>query len=128
MSERTGAEVRQLMARGPMRHRKSLRSAILEPAAVMNGHSSMVKNLGLTAGTQYQVSFNITSTVDKNIFVKLDDTGLIAETVTLTADTQYQYAKTTEAGTPGNNIFYIAFGRTEVKPLICPVQSQLRIW
>lgn len=72
----------------------------------------MVKNLGLTAGTQYQVSFNITSTVDKNIFVKLDDTGLIAETVTLTADTQYQYAKTTEAGTPGNNIFYIAFGRT----------------
>ncbi len=54
----------------------------------------IIKNLGLKNNTVYTVEFDITSSVDKNIFLKLDDAaGFIAETVSLEADKTTHYSK-----------------------------------
>ena len=75
------------------------------------GIQYMVKDLGLKNGTKYQIEFDITSTVNKEVFIKLDDTGMITEAINLTADTKYHYSKEAAAGTPKNNILYFALGR-----------------
>lgn len=78
------------------------------------GLQYIVKDLGLKKDTKYQVDFDITSTVDKEVFVKLDDSGLIAEAIHLTAGVPYHYSKESSVGTPSadKQFLYIALGRT----------------
>lgn len=77
------------------------------------GIQYMVKDLGLKSGTKYQVEFDITSTIDKEVFIKLDDSGLLAEPINLAAGATYHYSKEAEAGNPSadKQFLYFAFGR-----------------
>ena len=78
------------------------------------GIQYMVKDLGLKSGTKYQVEFDITSSIDKEVFIKLDESGMIAEAINLTAGATYHYSKETAAGTPSadKQILFFALGRT----------------
>ncbi len=59
----------------------------------------IIKNLGFQDNTTYTIEFDITSSVDKKIFLKLDDVaGFIAETVELKANETLHYSKTVECG------------------------------
>ncbi|SHO50871.1 family 16 glycosylhydrolase [Anaerocolumna xylanovorans] len=73
----------------------------------------MVKDLGLKSSTKYQVEFDITSTIDKEVFIKLDDTGLIEDSINLTEGTKYHYSKESAAGTlsADKQFLYFALGR-----------------
>ncbi len=77
------------------------------------GIQYMVKDLGLKSGTKYQVEFDITSTIDKEVFIKLDDSGLLAEPISLTAGATYHYSKEAAAGNPSadKQFLYFALGR-----------------
>ena len=77
------------------------------------GIQYMIKDLGLKSNTKYQVEFDITSSIDKEVFIKLDDTGLIAESINLAAGTTYHYSKESAAGTPSTDkqTLYFALGR-----------------
>ncbi len=57
------------------------------------GIQYMVYALGLQVGETYTVSADITSSTDKNIFVKLDGSGAIAEKVVLPAGETVNYEK-----------------------------------
>ncbi len=59
----------------------------------------IIHNLGLKDNETYTIEFDITSTVDKNMFLKLDDTaGFISETVSLYANEKRHYVKTVDCG------------------------------
>lgn len=79
------------------------------------GIQYMVKDLVLKENTKYLVEFNITSTIDKEVFIKLDggEKGLLAEPISLKANTQYHYSKESEAGIPSadKQFLYFALGR-----------------
>ncbi len=80
------------------------------------GIQYMLKNLGLKGNTKYLVEFDITSTIDKNVFVKLDgkDAGLIGEMINLKGNTTYHYSNESTAGTPSADTqhLFFALGRT----------------
>lgn len=80
------------------------------------GIQYMLKNLGLKSNTKYQVEFDITSTVDKAVFIKLDgkDAGLIGEMINLKGNTTFHYSKESVAGTPSDDTqhLFFALGRT----------------
>ncbi|MBR4707968.1 MAG: glycoside hydrolase family 16 protein, partial [Pseudobutyrivibrio sp.] len=75
----------------------------------------MVHNLGLKDNTTYTIEFDITSTVDKNMFLKLDDAaGFIAETVSLYANDTRHYTKTVDCGSfSAKPYLYFALGQME---------------
>ncbi|MCR5417707.1 MAG: family 16 glycosylhydrolase [Lachnospiraceae bacterium] len=54
-----------------------------------------IMNLGLTDNTTYTIEFDITSSVDKNVFIKINDAneGFYSETASLTADQTYHFRK-----------------------------------
>lgn len=63
------------------------------------GIQYIIKDLGLNNNTTYTVEFDITSSVDKDIFLKLDDAGgFIAEKVALDAGKTKHYMKTVSCG------------------------------
>ncbi len=63
------------------------------------GLQYMIKNLGFKDNNKYTLSFDITSTVDKKFFLKMDDAaGYIAETVEIKAGEKYHYEKTVSCG------------------------------
>ncbi|MFT4146989.1 MAG: family 16 glycosylhydrolase [Mobilitalea sp.] len=80
------------------------------------GIQYMLKNLGLKSNTKYQIEFDITSTIDKAVFIKLDgkDAGLIGEMINLKGNTTYHYSKESAAGTPSEDTqhLFFALGRT----------------
>ncbi len=61
----------------------------------------IIKDLGLKENTRYLVEFDITSSVNKDIFIKLDASGWINERIGLTAETKYHYSKVSAAGAIG---------------------------
>ncbi len=75
------------------------------------GIQYQVQDLGLKNGTQYLVEFDITSDIDKDVFIKLDDVGLISEQISLTGGTKHHYINLSTAGAPTNNTLYFALGR-----------------
>jgi len=77
------------------------------------GLQYMIKDLGLEDNTTYTVEFDITPTVDKKVFIKLDNAGFIAEAVELTANETYHYSKTVECGSfsADKPFLYFAIGQ-----------------
>ncbi|MCR5256293.1 MAG: glycoside hydrolase family 16 protein [Acetatifactor sp.] len=59
----------------------------------------------------YNLEFDITSTVDKNVTVKLDDKGLIFKVLELKANETYHFAESTTDSALSNGILYFALGR-----------------
>jgi len=74
------------------------------------GMQYIVKDLGLSNDTSYTVSFDITSSIDKYVRVKLDDNGFIYDLLALKAGETYHYSKTVECGSFANNNLYFALG------------------
>lgn len=68
----------------------------------------MVKDLELKENTKYLVEFDITSTIDKSVFIKLDDAGWIAESIDLKAGRKYNFNQVTTVDTnePASTLFF----------------------
>ena len=63
------------------------------------GIQYIIKDLGLKNNTSYVIEMDVTSTIDKKFFLKLDDAaGFIAETVELKAGETLHYSKEVECG------------------------------
>nr|MCR5311271.1 hypothetical protein [Lachnospiraceae bacterium] len=64
------------------------------------GMQYILKDLGLKDNTSYVVEFDITSTVNKNVFVKLNDEGdgFLHETLSLTAGETLRFSKEVDCG------------------------------
>lgn len=75
------------------------------------GLQYMVQNLGLVAGETYTVSVDLKSSIDKDIFFKLDDAGHIAERVSLVAGETLEYEKTVTVGEMKDQKLYFALGQ-----------------
>ncbi|MCR5677810.1 MAG: glycoside hydrolase family 16 protein [Agathobacter sp.] len=71
----------------------------------------MIHSLGLRDQTEYTVAADLTSTVDKKVLIKLDDSGMIVDTVSLKAGQTYHYVKTITSGTFANQTLYFALGQ-----------------
>ena len=75
------------------------------------GLQYIIKNLGLTEGETYTLSADITSSINKKVMIKLDDSGHIVDTVDLTAGETYEYSSTVTSGAFANNYLYFALGQ-----------------
>ena len=62
------------------------------------GLQYIIKDLGLVEGGTYTVYADITSSIDKKVLVKLDDSGQIVETITLSSGKTYEYEKEVTIG------------------------------
>ncbi|MBO7600679.1 MAG: glycoside hydrolase family 16 protein, partial [Lachnospiraceae bacterium] len=80
------------------------------------GLQYMIKNLGLKTDESYTVSADITSSIDKKVLVKLDDSGKIVETVSLSAGETYEYEGHAAEGAVANDILYFALGQMQGEP------------
>ena len=55
------------------------------------GLQYMLYNLDLQAGVSYEVEADITASIDKKLTLKLDDAGMLVETIELKAGETYHY-------------------------------------
>ncbi|TCL56941.1 carbohydrate binding protein [Kineothrix alysoides] len=74
------------------------------------GLQYMVKELPVKNNTTYKIEFDIISSIDKKIVVKLDDGGFIVETIDLKANESYHYSKEVAAEEFANKTLYFAMG------------------
>lgn len=75
------------------------------------GLQYMIKNLGLKVGETYTLSADLTSSIDKKVIVKLDDSGQMYETLELKAGETYEYSSTAEIAQVANDTLYFALGQ-----------------
>lgn len=77
------------------------------------GLQYIVKELDVVDNAPYTVECDILSSIDKKITVKLDDSGLLVETLELKAGEVYHFSKEATAGTFQNKNLYFAIGQME---------------
>ena len=75
------------------------------------GLQYIIKDLGLVEGGTYTVYADITSSIDKKVLVKLDDSGQIVETITLSSGKTYEYEKEVTIDQLSNDYLYFALGQ-----------------
>jgi beta-glucanase (GH16 family) len=75
----------------------------------------------------YHLEFDITSTVDKNVIVKLDNNGIILKTVSLKANETYHFDETTTTSALSDGILYFALGRDESEGSETPASGVVTI-
>lgn len=79
----------------------------------------IVKDLVLKSDTKYKVEFDITSTINKDVFIKLDDAGnYINKLIHLTAGEKYHYSEVNGPGAVSAEkpYFFFALGRNGSEP------------
>ncbi len=64
------------------------------------GLQYIIKSLGYGADSDYTLEFDITSSIDKKVLVKFDDTSFFTETLELRAGEKYHFTKSGTTGTP----------------------------
>lgn len=74
------------------------------------GLQYMVMELPVKNKVTYKVEFDIISSVDKKVVVKLDGEGFIMETIELKANESYHYNKEVAAGEFADKTLYFAMG------------------
>lgn len=74
------------------------------------GLQYILKELDVVDNAPYTVECDILSSIDKKIVIKLDDSGLIEETLELKAGEPYHFSKEATAGTFQNKNLYFAIG------------------
>ncbi len=79
------------------------------------GMQYILKNLGLKKGETYTVSADVTSTIDKKIIVKLDDSGALVDTISVVAGetTEYVSKPTLIENDLKNDFLYFAIAQVE---------------
>lgn len=75
------------------------------------GLQYMVKELDVVDNSSYTVEFDILSSIDKKVLVKLDDNALLTETLELKAGEAYHFSKEASTGTFADKKLYFAIGQ-----------------
>ena len=77
------------------------------------GLQYMAHNLGLEVGKTYTLSADFTSTIDKKVLIKMDDSGQLYEFIDLKAGEKYEYSATAEVTQVANDTLYFALGQMQ---------------
>jgi beta-glucanase (GH16 family) len=80
------------------------------------GLQYIIKNLGLQIGETYTLSADLTSSIDKKVNIKLDDSGQIYDFIDLAAGKTYHYKAETTITQIANDYLFFALGQMLGEP------------